>query len=143
MGMGASVASAATGSGYFSAAGSGPLAGTFVSAAEAPLPNGDVLITGGAGAVGISSGAQVFDPTSGTFSIAGLGSMSTPRYGSVAAPLPGGEVLVAGGLNSSGTLSSAELFNPTTGAFSLSAESLSVTNRGAELLSISGATVGG
>ena len=63
VGMGASVASAATGSGYFSAAGSGPLAVTFVSAAEAPLPNGDVLIAGGAGPAGISSGAQVFDPS--------------------------------------------------------------------------------
>ena len=88
VGMGASVASAATGSGYFSAAGSGPLAVPFVSAAAAPLPNGDVLIAGGAGAAGISSGAQVFDPGTGSFSVAGLGAMSTPRYGSAAAPLP-------------------------------------------------------
>ena len=73
VGTGASVASAATGVGYFSAAGSGPLAAPFVSAAAAPLPNGDVLIAGGACPAGISSGAQVFDPSTGTFSVAGWG----------------------------------------------------------------------
>ena len=78
------------------------------------LPNGKVLVVGGAGA-----GADLFDPVAGTFTP--TGSMSVARPGATATLLPNGLVLVAGGCcaNSTTNLSTAELYDPSTGHWSL------------------------
>ena len=130
-------------------------------AVAAPLPDGKVLIAGGdavaSGTPDIRASAELFDPASSTFSSAGVGSMTTARSGAVAAALPDGTVLIAGGQDADAAfLNGAERFftPPQAVAFGgdfgaqtvaqpSPAESLTVTNRGAELLSISGATVGG
>lgn len=60
------------------------------------LPNGHVLVTGGAGLLGIPLySAEEFDPVSGVW--ASIGDMSTNRYGHTATLLANGKVLVAGG----------------------------------------------
>jgi len=84
------------------------------------LPNGQVLIAGGADFntyLSLSS-AELFDPTSGTFSA--TGPMISGRALHSAALLPNGQVLVATGYNysSRSILASAELFSPSSGAFS-------------------------
>jgi hypothetical protein len=144
-----------------------PASGTFTAltgamttsrygAVAAPLPNGDVLIAGGqTSSSRVGSSAEVYDPASGTFTA--TGSMTTARYGAVAAPLPNGEVLIAGGENSSGiTVSSGEVFESapqvaaTGGGFGdqtvrepAAVQTVSVSNLGAQSLSISGAALGG
>jgi N-acetylneuraminic acid mutarotase len=89
------------------------------------LPNGKVLVTGGAwsfqdghllNAVALAS-AEVYDPATGTWSA--TGSMSVPRRGHTATLLPDGKVLVTGGGNFSGPLlASAEVYDPATGTWS-------------------------
>jgi Kelch motif len=82
------------------------------------LPNGEVLIAGGADTNGLIPAAELYDPSSGNFSL--TGSLNTPRLGQTATLLPNGEVLIAGGVDSAGNyLSSAELYNPATGTFTL------------------------
>jgi hypothetical protein len=89
------------------------------------LPNGKVLVVGGA----VSSGdpyedfftflasAELYDPASGTWTA--TGSLATARSGPTATLLPNGKVLVAGGAVSSGTyLASAELYDPASGIWS-------------------------
>ena len=78
------------------------------------LPNGKVLVTGGATDSLVFASAELYDPASGSFSA--TGSMSTPRYNDTANLLPNGKVLVAGGYNGS-ILASAELYDPATGTF--------------------------
>lgn len=100
----------------FSSAGLGSMIVARTDAAAAPLPDGEVLIAGGAGASGPTSSAVLFDPATDTFSSSG--SMIAVRDAPAAAPLPDGEVLIAGGLDVNGeTLSSAERFDPATGTF--------------------------
>lgn len=77
------------------------------------LPNGDVLVTGGLGAAGVLSSAEVYDEIHQAWG--SISTMTTPRYEHTATLLPNGQVLVAGGINDSGGLSSAELYNPATG----------------------------
>jgi hypothetical protein len=80
------------------------------------LDNGMVLIAGGGDLNGLTSAAELYDPSTGTFSV--TGSINTPRFGHTATLLPTGEVLIAGGINSTGNyLASAELYNPSTGTF--------------------------
>jgi hypothetical protein len=93
------------------------------AAAAAPLPNGDVLITGGYNeeVVALQS-AELFDPTDDTFTLL-PNSPRQARWGAVASPLPDGEVLIAGGRDDAGgsdepgRLRNAELFNPSTDQF--------------------------
>ena len=84
-----------------------------------PLPNGKVLIAGGAGFPGALSSAELYDTATGTFSA--TGGLATGRIGPTATLLPSGKVLIAGGLSGySGTVyfSSAELYDPASGTFS-------------------------
>ena len=82
------------------------------------LPNGAVVIPGG----GVSSSAEIYDPTRDTWTLAA--SMSVPRVGHSATLLPNGKVLVAGGVvpvssatrfeELSGRALVAELYDPST-----------------------------
>ena len=84
------------------------------------LPNGKVLVAGGADFNSYTSlaSAELYDPTTGTFSA--TGSMITGRALHSAALLPNGKVLVATGYYyyDYSFLTSAELYDPTTGTFS-------------------------
>ena len=83
------------------------------------LPNGEVLVAGGAPAINGNcvATAELFNPATGQFS--STGSMTAPRCSHSAVLLPNGQVLVAGGNNvtDSNSLNSAELFNPATGSW--------------------------
>jgi hypothetical protein len=88
------------------------------------LPDGQVLITGGAshrpqqfGAGVILASVEVYDPRAGTFRAAGT--MTTARRGHTATLLPDDRVLIVGGYGEGATaLASAELFDPATETFS-------------------------
>ena len=90
-------------------------------AVAAALPNGEVLIAGGANGGGYLQSAELFNPASDTFTAlpaSGNTELQTARQFAVAAPLPNGEVLIAGGENgTAGILQSAELFNPSSDTF--------------------------
>jgi len=75
------------------------------------LPNGKVLVAGGADSNTRLASAQVYDPVSNTWGPST--SMSGPRQGHRATLLPNGKVLVTGGENESYVaLNSAELYDP-------------------------------
>jgi WD40 repeat protein len=74
------------------------------------LPNGKVLIAGGAGSGGLLTAAELYDPVSGTLSLAG-NNMGTGRTEHTMTLLPNGKVLIAGGRDSV-VFDSAELFDP-------------------------------
>jgi Ca2+-binding RTX toxin-like protein len=93
----------------FSSAGIGSMSVPRGGAAAAPLPDGRVLIAGGATN---GASAEIFDPATGTFSPTVV--MTAERAAPAAAPLPEGRVLVAGGLHAAAVLSSAEIFAPAT-----------------------------
>ncbi len=87
------------------------------------LPDGRVLVAGGAGnnqAAALAS-AELYDPSSGTWTV--TGSMSAPRLLHTATLLPDGRVLVAGGSNGSGSapdfgfLDTAEIYDPASGTW--------------------------
>src|SRR5439155_1284465 len=78
------------------------------------LPNGKVLVAGGAGGPVLSS-VELYDPATGTWSA--TGSLTTARHSHPATLLPSGEELVAGGQNSGGVLTSPELYDPATGTW--------------------------
>ena len=103
----------------FSSAGIGAMGTARRGAVAAPLPDGRVLVAGGAyhdgGGDHYLASAEVFNPATGVFSA--VNDMGIARVRAMAAPLPDGRVLVAGGNNGSTRLSSAEVFNPATGAF--------------------------
>jgi galactose oxidase-like protein len=72
------------------------------------LPNGKVLIAGGAS-------AELYDPATETFSA--TGSMTTPRGLHTATLLNNGKVLIAGGNGFAGGGQAVELYDPSTGTF--------------------------
>ena len=80
------------------------------------LPNGKVLVVGGAGS-GFEDlpSAELYDPTSETWTF--TGSLNIARVGHTATLLPNGMVLVAGGEDVFGSFASAELYNPATGSW--------------------------
>src|SRR5438132_10884941 len=83
------------------------------------LPNGKVLVAGGAdNNDNALASSELFDPASGTWT-ATTGNLNTGRYEHTATLLPNGKVLVAGGLDSNFNCSaSAELFDPASGTWS-------------------------
>lgn len=91
------------------------------------LPNGKVLIAGGAPCLSCLplSSAELYDPATDTFTP--TASMHFPRAGHTATLLPNGKVLVVGGCTRQDgtcypvqyTLASAELYNPATGTWTL------------------------
>jgi hypothetical protein len=108
-----------------------PLAGTFtptgnMATARAGhtatlLPNGTVLIAGGAASSVLS--AEIYDPPVGTFT--STGNLSMNRGGHHAILLPNGTVLIAGG-NGDGDIAT-EIYDPSTGTFSVGGRTNSYT----------------
>jgi streptogramin lyase len=84
------------------------------------LPNGKILITGGAvnpDSSGALASAELYDPVAHTFT--NVGPMNVARADHTATLLPNGKVLIAGGFNDNGVVSSAELFDPVANTFTL------------------------
>ncbi len=82
------------------------------------LPDGRVLIAGGAVGPGISVTAELYDPLTGTFAPAG--NMHVARQAHVATLLASGKVLIAGGEERNLPFpqpNTAELYDPITGTF--------------------------
>jgi hypothetical protein len=77
------------------------------------LPNGKVLVAGGAGPQGPLATAELYDPASGTWST--TGSMHSARDSHTATLLPNGKVLVSPGFGPSDT---AEVYDPASGTWS-------------------------
>lgn len=86
------------------------------SASIAMLPNGLVLVAGGANNTGVLASAELYDPATGTFTV--TGTMTTSRQGATAATLTNGKVLIAGGSNGSGSVATAEIYDAANGTFS-------------------------
>ena len=87
------------------------------------LPNGKVLIAGGANRSRALSSTEIYDPATNTFA-ASTPSMNVAREFATAALLPNGKVLIAGGVNSSGVISSTEIYDPATNTFAASTPSM-------------------
>ncbi|MFZ3137149.1 MAG: alpha/beta fold hydrolase [Thermodesulfovibrionales bacterium] len=84
------------------------------------LPNGKVLITGGAsfyGLIDTLNTAELYDPVTGVFSTTGV--MHYARRWHTATMLTNGKVLIAGGASAgyNGDLNTAEIYDPATGIF--------------------------
>src|SRR5579862_1083294 len=87
------------------------------------LPDGRVLVAGGADASGSLQTAEVYDPSANTWTAAGL--LMAPRSGHTATLLQDGTVLLAGGSANGAALKSLELFDPTQNTFSTVSANLS------------------
>ena len=79
------------------------------------LPNGKVLVVGGANSSGALATAEVYDPATGTW--AATGSLATGRQNHTATLLPNGKVLVVGGHSVLDSRATAELYDPATGTW--------------------------
>ena len=106
-----------------------PIANTLaqrLAATATLLPNGEVLLAGGAdittGTATALSSAELFDPSTLTF--ANTGTMVSARQNYTATLLSNGKVLLVGGSDGSNALASAELFDPSNNSFAPSAGSL-------------------
>ena len=101
------------------------------------LPNGQVLVAGGATATygsqatggSVTSSAELFNPQTGAFSLTATfcgeppqppvtaGCMNSDRAGHTATLLNTGKVLLAGGFDGTNVLASAELYDPSSNTF--------------------------
>src|SRR5581483_1424165 len=84
------------------------------------LSSGKVLAAGGCtglnanGCSGVTSKAEIYDPSTGKWSA--TGAMTAARGSFSLTALPNGQVLAAGGINGAGNpVATAELYNPSTG----------------------------
>jgi len=85
-------------------------------ASAAVLPNGAVLVTGGAGENGETlDTAELYSPQTGQFTVAGH--MTSPRRGHVAVSLRNGKILLMGG-SANAALNTAEVYDPIQNVFS-------------------------
>jgi len=85
---------------------------------EILLPNGKVLIAGGANNVATLNTAELFDPPTGTTTATGNLAAPNGRRAHASVLLQNGQVLLIGGFdNASNPLASAELYNPANGTF--------------------------
>jgi hypothetical protein len=130
-------------------------------ATSTSLPDGQVLIAGGGGSESTPSrAAYVFNPSTDTFTAlptSGNTQMTIARDASFSAPLPNGEILIAAGFSAASfTTDTAEVyvtaaegavsgasFGDQTVAQPSAEQSLVVTNVGAQILRIAGATISG
>jgi parallel beta-helix repeat protein len=97
------------GLGSFTATGSMTIARTEHTAT--PLVDGRVLVSGGFTPYGVTTSAEIYDPTTGTISL--TGSMGTGRRDHAATLLSDGTVLISGGIDSDGVpLNITERFDP-------------------------------
>ncbi|HET6436622.1 MAG TPA: OmpA family protein, partial [Anaeromyxobacter sp.] len=94
--------------------GAGSMSASRTEHAAASLPDGRVLLLGGAGTPSLAS-ADLYDPSTGLFGAAGV--LNTGRARMSATPLADGRVLVVGGTDGSAELGTAELFDPGTASF--------------------------
>ncbi len=76
------------------------------------LPNGKVLLAGGASQSGALSSAELYDPATGTFTR--TGDMTAARGQHTSTLLADGRVLIAGGGAYQAPLASAEVYDPAT-----------------------------
>ena len=78
------------------------------------LPNGKVLVAGGAGGNALTplSSSELYEPATGTWT--NTGSLTIARYEHTATLLNNGKVLVAGGVGATAAFTSAELYDPAT-----------------------------
>jgi WD40 repeat protein len=79
------------------------------------LPNGKVLVAGGAITGGQTNSAELYNPTSGTWTA--TGSLALARYNHTATLLPNGKVLVTGGYDGNNVFANAELYDPAIGVW--------------------------
>jgi N-acetylneuraminic acid mutarotase len=87
------------------------------------LPDGSVLVTGGADGIVVTgaavfSTAEIYSPSAGTWTA--TGSMTSARVGDTATSLPSGAVLVAGGIGTglgNNYLATAEIYDPSAGSW--------------------------
>jgi len=79
------------------------------------LPNGIVLVVGGANSSGTLNSAELYDPAKGSF--APTGDLAFPRQGHAATLLATGKVLITGGEDNVGPIGTAELYDPASGTF--------------------------
>ena len=92
------------------------------SATATLLPNGKVLIAGGADITGDAfASTELYDPASNSFATSGTAIMNVARYRATATLLSNGKVLIAGGEDSNGAaLGSTELYDPIANSFAAS-----------------------
>ena len=96
------------------------------------LPDGRVLITGGATEGRNLESAEIFDPNAPVGSqLTALPNMSVRRGGHTSTLLADGRVLIAGGGTGAGFNQTAEIFDPVSKTFMLIADPMSATRAGA------------
>jgi N-acetylneuraminic acid mutarotase len=88
------------------------------------LPNGKVLVAGGAADSGFEPTSELYDPWANGWAsgAARPPNMVTSRFDAAAALLPNGKVLVTGGGGASNVLASAELYDPATNTWATGAD---------------------
>jgi hypothetical protein len=92
-----------------------PMAGVRSGIAAAPLPDGNVLLAGGANNSGAVTTVETYDPATGLFSAAP--SLPAGRNGARAALLAGGKVLIAGGALPLSPSATTLIFDPVAGTY--------------------------